>query len=75
LCQVTSNPYADTRAVAISDESLEQGALRRTSYARPGRLFTANHELMVRQVGVLKAEMHKQIINAVVDLLRDAVRA
>jgi mRNA interferase MazF len=33
LCQVTSNPYSDTRAIMLSDESFRQGGLQRTSYA------------------------------------------
>jgi mRNA interferase MazF len=46
LCQVTSNPYSDTRAIMLSDESFRQGGLQRTSYARPAKLFTTNHELI-----------------------------
>jgi mRNA interferase MazF len=56
LCQVTSNPYSDTRAIMLSDESFRQGGLQRTSYARPAKLFTANHELMMAEVGVLTVE-------------------
>jgi mRNA interferase MazF len=39
LCQVTSNPYADSRAIMLSDESFHQGGLQRTSYARPTTLL------------------------------------
>ena len=34
LCQVTSNPYADTKAISLVNESFSQGSLQRTSYAR-----------------------------------------
>jgi mRNA interferase MazF len=74
LCQITSNPYGDARAIALDDESFATGSLRVASYARPGKLFTANRDLMVTQVGSLKAESFKQIINAVVDILRTALR-
>ena len=70
LCQITSNPYSDARAVALSDDDFQEGSLRVMSYARPGKLFTANHDLMVTQVGTLKGESFKRIIDAVVDLLR-----
>ena len=53
----------------LSDESFHQGGLQRTSYARPTKLFTANHELMVAEVGVLTAEALRQIIDAVVEVL------
>lgn len=40
LCQVTSNPYSDARAITLVDASFATGSLRVTSYARPGKLFT-----------------------------------
>ncbi len=75
LCQVTSNPYSDTRAIVLSDESFHQGGLQRTSYARPTKLFTANHELMVAEVGVLTVEALRQVINAVVEALHSGLKA
>lgn len=74
LCQVTSNPYGDIKAVAISDHSFQRGTLLRTSYARPGKLFTASRGLMVRQIGLLKPEAIKKTIDAVVDLLRNGLK-
>jgi mRNA interferase MazF len=75
LCQVTSNPYSDTRAIMLSDESFRQGGLQRTSYARPAKLFTANHELMMAEVGVLTVEALRQVINAVVEVLHSGLQA
>lgn len=70
MCQVTSNPYSDLRAVALSDEDFSVGSLRRKSYARPGKLFTANQDLFSAQVGNLKDESFAQAIEAVVTLLK-----
>lgn len=70
LCQVTSNPYSDSRAVALSDEDFSTGSLRRESYARPSKLFTANHNLMVTRIGVLHLEALKRIIQVAVELLQ-----
>jgi len=70
LCQVTSKPYRDTQAVALNDASFATGSLRVASYARPGKLFTANHSLMVTQVGTLKPASFKQVIEAVVEILQ-----
>lgn len=69
LCQVTSNPYQDPRAIGLTDEDFEQGALRTTSFARPGKLFTASSRLMIAEVGVLRRPVLKQIIQAVIDVL------
>ena len=69
LCQVTSNPYSDPKAVVLTDNDFADGSLRRTSYARPGKLFTANQGLIVGRAGVLKPESLEQIVQTVVDML------
>ena len=70
LCQVTSNPYGDESAIEMTDASFDSGALLITSYARPGKLFTANQELMVKLVGNLNSDALKAIIEAVITILR-----
>jgi len=71
LCQITSKPYSDPRAIELSAASFGQGSLHLVSYARPGKLFTASQSLMVRQIGLLKDDALTQIIEAVVELLRE----
>lgn len=73
LCQVTSNPYGDERAIGISNESFLEGTLDRESFVRPGKLFTASRNLILRQAGQLKAEALSNIVQAVIDLLRSHV--
>ena len=70
LCQITSNPYADPKAVVLTDDSFSRGSLQRTSYARPGKLFTANEQLIAAQVGSLKAAVINDVVEAVIELLR-----
>ena len=70
LCQITSNPYADTRAVEIADSDFAAGNLMRTSYARPGKLFSANTALMQRVAGSLTEAKVTAVVDAVVDLIR-----
>ena len=45
LCQVTKNQYIDQKAVELTDHDFQKGSLRVTSFARPGKLFTANKSL------------------------------
>jgi len=73
LCQITSKSYGDAKAIEIKADSLETGSLRVISYARPGKLFTANDSLIVAQVGTLKAGKFKQTIEAVIDLLQGSL--
>lgn len=70
LCQITSNQYGDTKAIPLTKDSFRAGSLHVTSYARPGKLFTANTALMVAQVGILEDDSFKEIIEAIVDILR-----
>ena len=70
LCQITSNPYGDPNAISITDESFAQGSLRITSYARPGKLFTANSGLRLSEAGMLRADVAEQIVNVVIQILR-----
>lgn len=69
LCQVTSKPYADPNAVELTNDDFATGSLKLTSYARPGKLFTASESLMMSQVGELQPDSLKKIIDAVVALL------
>ena len=74
LCQITSNPYGDPRAQPLEAASFVEGGLPRQSYARPGKLFTANESIFVRHVGLLDVAVHRRIIDAVIALLRGEVR-
>lgn len=70
LCQITSNPYADNRAVNIAESDFETGSLRISSYARPGKLFTANQSLMTTYIGNLNKTALRIVIETVVEILR-----
>ena len=71
LCQVTSNAGIDARAIEIKDTDFAQGSLRRTSYARPDKIFTGHESLINRRVGILKDEKASEIVEAVVKILRE----
>ena len=73
LCQITSNPYGDARAIEIADTSFTAGSLRITSHARPGKLFNASQELVVSQVGILKSTAFQAIIQAVITIFRNSL--
>lgn len=73
LCQVTSNPYGDPAAISITDDCFAQGSLRITSFARPGKLFTASAGLMLDEVGVLRGNVAGQIIAAIIKMLQQGV--
>ena len=70
LCQITSNPYGDPLAIAIEEKDFAGGSLQRRSYARPGKLFTANRSLMLQDVGQLYAEAFEPIATAIMQLVQ-----
>ena len=69
LCQITSNPYSDVRAIILQDHDFERGSLHVTSFARPGKLFTGSSRLMIAEVGLLRSAITKRIVQAVIDIL------
>lgn len=74
LCQVTSKPYSDSRAIELNSSSFAMGSLHVVSYARPGKLFTANQTIITKKVGTLKNDALKQIVDAVNKLLREGLK-
>lgn len=70
-CQITSSPYADPRAIALSDAAFASGGLRRLSYVRPGRFFTAHDSLMEPSVGALHVAELSRGRTAVGTLIQD----
>lgn len=70
LCQITSNAYADPLAVEIDESDFASGSLIKTSYARPGKLFSANTSLMQRVAGELKQQKLTAVVDAVITMLR-----
>ena len=69
LCQITSNPYADSHAVQLSEIDFHSGSLQRVSYARPGKLFTANTTLIRMEVGNLKQVAFQNVLKSVINIL------
>lgn len=72
LCQVTSRPYGDERAVEIDRAGFTSGGLRVTSYARPTKLFTASADLVTSEVANLRPDLFRTIVRSVIETLEAA---
>lgn len=70
LCQITSKSYSDNAAVCIDVNDFASGSLPLTSYARPGKLFTANNSLFEKPLGKLATTKHREVIESVCHLLK-----
>jgi mRNA interferase MazF len=73
LCQVTSQPYTDPTAIEITNSDFASGSLLKTSYARPGKLFTANAAIMTKHIGDLQSAKLEEIVKAVISLLEKSI--
>ena len=71
LCQITTNPEADRRAIELRDESFIAGSLLTVSYALPGKLFTADQRLLKRVVAILRPEVFNRLTDSIVQLLNE----
>jgi mRNA interferase MazF len=69
LCQVTSNAYGDPLAESLNSSDFQVGSLHRASFARPGKLFTANHRVITAAAGVLSVEAMRRIGEAVIRII------
>ena len=54
----------------LDNADFVSGSLRVVSYARPGKLFTANDSLIASEIGILKADAFERVLTAVVTLLQ-----
>jgi mRNA interferase MazF len=72
VCQITSNPFGDTRSLVLSDSEFATGTLQRTSYVRPGKIFTAHESLITTVVGTLKPEIFESVRSAVIGMIQQS---
>ena len=70
ICQITSNPFADSLAVSLTQSSFASGGLPHTSYVRPSKLFTAHASLIAANYGILKNEVLDEIRESVISIFR-----
>lgn len=69
-CQITSNPYSDPYALALTELDFANGRLAHIRYVRPGKLFTAHADLMKQVVGTVKPDFLELAREAVIQMIR-----
>ena len=70
LCQITSKSYGDVRAISVDAADFKRGSLRLSSFARPGKLFTAHTSLVAGEVGELQPAKFVAVRDAVVRMIQ-----
>ena len=69
LCQITSQDYADVQAIRLQQNQLATGYLRKVSYVRPTKLFTAHIGIIEKIVARVKPEIRQAAVNEIMKLL------
>ena len=70
LCQITSQPYGEILAIKLDNQDFATGGLRTESFARPGKLFTADAQLILSVEGTLAPQAFQRVLATIVNLLR-----
>jgi mRNA interferase MazF len=70
LCQITSKSYGDPKTVSLDAADFAHGSLRAASFARPGKLFTADSSLVANKIGTLHPVKFSEIRDAVVRMIQ-----
>jgi mRNA interferase MazF len=72
VCQITSNPFGDSRSVPLTASDFSVGSLQHVSYVRPGKVFTAHESLIAAVIGTLKPEMLATVRNSVIAIIQQS---
>ncbi len=70
LCQITSMQRQDQYSVSVSSSDFDQGSLSKDSFVRTNRLFTADSNIIIKSVGILKSKKMSEIITKLVQLIQ-----
>jgi mRNA interferase MazF len=70
LCQITSTNIRDNYAISIDDVDFDSGGLKQVSNIRPNRLFTADNQIILYQVGSLKKDKLVQVVDRLIERIK-----
>ena len=74
LCQITSKQYDDSHALSLNDSDFISGSLRRDSFIRIGKLFTANEIHITGVAGHLKSAKIAEAIAHLIEMLSACIQ-
>lgn len=68
LAQITSVAHKDRYAIHLKDKDFLNGGLKKESYIRPNKLFTADKSTFIKNAGVLNPIKMVEISNSICKL-------
>lgn len=70
LCQITSRAVKDKYAIPLTDQDFDKGTLKQAGNIRPNRLFTADQQIVLYNVGRLKARKMNDVTRKIVEIFQ-----
>ncbi len=70
LCQITSQSISDKYAIELIDRDFKKGTLKKKSNIRPNRIFTADSNIILYKVGMIKDEKIKEVIKKIIQIIQ-----
>jgi mRNA interferase MazF len=61
---------SDRYAISLENSNFSSGGLNKVSNIRPNRLFTADEQIILSQVGQLKPEKLQEVIAGIIAILQ-----
>ena len=71
LAQITSVAHKDIFSVDLNDKDFSSGRLKKESFIRRNKLFTADKATLLRSVGTLSVQKIKEIGNIICSVISD----
>ena len=69
LAQITSVAHKDIFAVDLNDKDFSNGGLKKESFVRPNKLFTADKTIFLKLVGILSNQKMKEISDIICSVI------
>lgn len=70
LCQITSQATKDARAISLKNADFQSGSLKRDSYIRPNRLFTASDKIILYKAAHLKPAKLNAVVDDIIQIIK-----
>lgn len=70
LCQITSQQISDDYSIVLNDKNFSKGSLKKESNIRPNRVFTADKNIILYEVGQINKEKMNQVIEKIIEIIK-----
>ena len=71
LAQITSVAHKDIYAVDLNNEDFLQGSLKKESFIRPNKLFTADKTTFVQRIGYINLNKQQKVSDTIAMLINN----